>query len=91
MQYSLRSFAALGLSLFAFALGARAQTGNSGSIQGTVTDPSGGAIVGAKVEIVNVVSGYTRSTATGGDGTFRFANVPFNPYHMTVTIKMSKR
>jgi hypothetical protein len=85
MQYSLRSFAALGLSLFAFALGARAQTGNSGSIQGTVTDPSGGAIVGAKVEIVNVVSGYTRSTTTGGDGTFRFANVPFNPYHMTVT------
>jgi Carboxypeptidase regulatory-like domain/TonB-dependent Receptor Plug Domain len=85
MQYSLRSFAALGLSLFAFALAARAQTGNAGSILGTVADPSGGAIVGAKVEIVNVVSGYTRSTTTGGDGTFRFANVPFNPYHMTVT------
>jgi len=85
MHYGLRSFSVLALSLFLFVVGASAQGGNSGSIEGVVKDPSGGAIANATVEIVNVVSGYKRTAATSGDGTFRFTNVPFNPYHMTVT------
>jgi len=85
MYYGLRSFAVLALSLFLFVLGASAQGGNSGSIEGVVKDASGGAIVDATVEIADVVSGYTRATTTGGDGSFRFTNVPFNGYHMTVT------
>jgi len=62
-----------------------AQTGNSGSIEGTVLDPSGKTVANATVEISNVVSGFARTTNTAKDGTFRFTNVPFNPYHMTVT------
>ena len=85
MRYGLRSFFLFGLSLFLFAVGVSAQVGNSGSLEGVVKDSSGGAIAHATVEITNVVSGYTRATATGGDGTFRFTNVPFNPYHLTVT------
>jgi len=85
MHYSLRGFAVLAVSLLLFVFGAPAQIGNSGSIEGTVKDQSGGAIVNATVELTNVVSGYTRTMATSGDGTFRFTNVPFNPYHMTVT------
>ena len=50
-------------------------------------DPSGGAIVGATVEIAYGVSGYIRTTTTAADGTFRFTNVPFNSYHMTVSAK----
>jgi hypothetical protein len=50
-----------------------------------VKDPSGAAVANATVAITNVVSGYTRNTASGADGTFRFTNVPFNPYHLTVT------
>ncbi len=61
------------------------QSGNSGSIEGTVTDPSGAVIAGATVEITNPVSGYKRTAETGMDGTFRFSNVPFNPYHLTVS------
>ena len=57
----------------------------SGLIQGMVKDPSGAAVVGATVEITNPASGYTRTVTTGSDGTFTFTNVPFNPYHMTVT------
>src|SRR5271169_2130683 len=72
-------------SLLLSANGLRAQTGNSGSIEGVVKDPSGAAIAGAAVEILNPVSGYTRTTTTGVDGAFRFPNVPFNPYHLTVT------
>ena len=68
-----------------FSIAAQAQTGNSGSIQGTVKDPSGGAVVTATVEITNPVSSYRRSVTTGADGSFRFTNVPFNPYHLVVT------
>jgi hypothetical protein len=85
MRYGFRGFAVVGLSLFLFAFSTPAQIGNSGSIDGVVKDASGGAIVHATVEITQVVSGYTRTTTTAGDGTFRFTNVPFNPYHMTVT------
>ena len=59
--------------------------GNSGSIEGTVKDPSGSSIAGATVEITYSVSGFHRETTTGTDGAFRFTNIPFNPYHMVVT------
>ena len=39
----------------------------------------------ASVEIHNPVSQYDRSTTTDTSGNFNFDNVPFNPYHMTVT------
>src|SRR5438445_90563 len=75
----------LGLALF-FAVGpAKAQLGNSGSIDGVVKDPSGGVIAGAIAEISFPVTGYQRQTTTGSDGSFSFSNVPFNPYHLTVT------
>jgi hypothetical protein len=61
------------------------QVGNAGSIEGVVNDPSGGVIAGATVEISYGVSGYSRTVTTGPDGTFRFSNVPLNPYHITVT------
>src|SRR5258708_19140131 len=75
----------LGL-LVLFAAGpAKAQMGNSGSIEGVVKDPSGGVVVGATVEISYAVSGFHRETATGSDGSFKFTNVPFNSYHLAVT------
>ncbi|HKO03606.1 MAG TPA: TonB-dependent receptor [Candidatus Acidoferrales bacterium] len=63
---------------------ARAQSGNAGTIEGTVQDAAGAAIPGASVDIANPVSGYRRAATTGPDGTFRFTNVPFNPYHLVV-------
>ena len=87
MYSSFRTCILVGLSLFlcGFVFRASAQVGNSGSIEGTVKDPSGAAVPNATVEIVNVVSEYTRTTVTDANGAFRFTNVPFNPYHMTVT------
>jgi hypothetical protein len=69
------------------AVPARAQLGNSGSIEGVVKDPSGGAVANVTVEIWNPVSGYKRETTTGSDGSFRFTNVPFNPYHFVARAK----
>ena len=60
---------------------------NAGSISGVVTDPTGAVIPGATVSIENPVSQYTRSTTTDSAGHYGFSNIPFNPYHMTVTGK----
>ncbi len=62
----------------------RAQ-GNSGTIQGTVVDPSKAAVPGATVRVQNPVSAYATEVKTDTDGTFRIPNLPFNPYHLTVT------
>src|SRR6476661_4178869 len=59
--------------------------GNAGTIEGTVTDPSGAAIPKAAVELVNPVSGYTQSVTSNASGEFRLVNIPSNPYHLKVT------
>jgi Carboxypeptidase regulatory-like domain len=64
---------------------ASAQIGNSANVQGTVTDPSGAVVASATVDIHNPVSGYERTTTTDSAGSFNFPNVPFNPYHLSVT------
>ncbi|HYL63355.1 MAG TPA: TonB-dependent receptor [Candidatus Methylomirabilis sp.] len=66
---------------------ANAQTAGATTVEGTVTDPSGGIIPGATVEIKNPVSGYDHTASTDASGNFEFDNVPFNPYHLTVTMK----
>jgi len=58
---------------------------NSGVIQGTVTDPSKAAVPGAKVRIENPVSHHVDEVQTDTDGNFHIPNIPFNPYHLTVT------
>ncbi len=62
-----------------------AQTGNSSSITGTVVDPSGAVVANATVSIHNPVSGFEQSATTDASGNFSFQNVPFNPYHLSVT------
>ena len=58
---------------------------SSGSIHGTVADPTEAVIAGATVEIQNPVSHYSQTTKTDSQGNFAFANVPFNPYHVTAS------
>ncbi len=54
-------------------------------MQGTVTDPSGAVVANAAVTMHNPVSGFERAATTDAAGNFSFPNVPFNPYHLTVT------
>ena len=78
-------FAAL-VAVFYLTLGAVAHAqSNSSAISGTVLDPSGAVVVNASVEIHNPVSHFDRSTTTDPSGKFNFPNVPFNPYHLSVT------
>ena len=82
-----RSFMILIVFLGVLTLSAVVRAQGGASIVGTVTDPSGGVVVNAIVGIHNPVSGYERSTATDSSGNFNFPNVPFNPYHLSVTAK----
>jgi len=78
--------AALMLVSLSLALNVHAQSGgSSGSITGTVLDPTGAVVPNATVEINNPVSHYDRSTKTDASGNFSLTNIPFNPYHMTVS------
>ena len=65
----------------------KAQGGNSVNVGGTVTDQTGAVVPGATVTIHDPVSGFEESATTDASGNFTIPNVPFNPYHMTVTAK----
>lgn len=73
------------LTLFLPALGVAGQGLSSGTIRGTVLDPSGAAIQGASVEIQDPVTAYSRMVETDIQGTFELSEVPYNPYHFSVT------
>ena len=71
---------------WSMATDSRAQGGgNSVAVAGTVTDQAGAVIPNATVTIHNPVSGFEASATTDASGNFTIPNVPFNPYHMTVT------
>ncbi len=55
------------------------------SLQGTVTDPSGGAIANATVVVANDESKAERSTVTDARGEYRFQALPPGTYTLTVT------
>lgn len=75
----------LAIFSFAFITQVHAQSaGNSGSINGSIVDPTGAVVPHATVEIRNPVSGLDRTTTTDAAGKFTFTNIPFNPYHLTI-------
>jgi hypothetical protein len=76
---------ALSVLLIAAPVAAIAQSGNAGTISGSVADPSGALVPNASVEILNPVSQYSRTAITDKTGKFSFPNVPFNSYHLSVT------
>lgn len=56
----------------------------NGQIEGTITDQSGAAVAGAKVEIVNRGTGFTRNLTTDETGFYRFATLPLGAYDVRV-------
>src|SRR5208282_3861364 len=55
-----------------------------GRIRGTVTDESGGAIVGAKVTLINEGTNATREVQTSATGEYLFLEVPVGTYTVDV-------
>ena len=79
---AVRLFAAL-LCLFLLMPHAFAQF--SGSVQGTITDPSGAAIPGALVLLTDTGTQQGRATKSGRSGEYRFVSLP--PANYTVSVQ----
>src|SRR6476661_9279320 len=54
------------------------------AITGRVTDPSGGAVPGAKVTAIDTQRGTTWPTVTNGDGVYSLPRIPVGTYNVTV-------
>lgn len=54
------------------------------TLRGTVTDPSGAVIEGAKVTVTNEGTGFTRSMTTTSAGIYSFAELPVGSYRIQV-------
>ena len=55
-----------------------------GTILGTVTDPSGAVISGAKVTVKNAGTGLERTSETSADGSYSVPELPIGTYTVTV-------
>jgi hypothetical protein len=57
---------------------------DTGSITGTITDPSGAVVSGAKVTLTNEGTAASLSTTAGSDGGYRFSPVRIGSYKIEV-------
>ena len=75
------------LALLAFLLAAAAPAlaqSDRGSITGSVSDPGGAVVVGAKVTATNLDTGQVRETTTSSEGNYTLPELPADPYKVTV-------
>jgi hypothetical protein len=56
-----------------------------GRIYGTVTDPSGAVVSGAKVAVKNAATGLERDTVTSADGSYSVPELPIGTYTVNVS------
>ena len=54
------------------------------AIRGTVTDPTAGAVAGAKVTLTNENTGLTREGTTNAEGNYSFDDLPVGSYKVEV-------
>src|ERR1700681_3512672 len=66
--------------LFASSLSGQNATGR---ITGTVTDPSGAVIAGAKITVTNTGTGASRGTMTDKDGNYQVLDLPIGTYQVS--------
>jgi outer membrane receptor protein involved in Fe transport len=83
-MHALARFAAL-LTLLAVVSPRMFSQTETGSISGTVTDPSGAVVTGATVTAKNTATGAIRTTSTSSAGTYLISNLPPGPYQVSIS------
>lgn len=79
-----KSPAFLALIVAALLFPSLAQAQFRGSLRGTITDPNGGAIVGATVTLTNTSTNETLTSTTDENGIYQFNALAPAPYRLTV-------
>lgn len=74
----------LSWAAFSFAMSAFGQGITTGTVAGTVADPSAAVIVGAQLQLENASSGLTLKSVSIADGTFKFFDVPIGVYKVVI-------
>jgi hypothetical protein len=57
----------------------------TGTVQGTVADPSGAMITSAQIQLKSDTSGLNLSSRSGSDGSFKFFAVPIGTYKIAIS------
>src|ERR1700674_1374338 len=78
-------FTAAALACFALAMSGAAAGQATTSLRGTVTDPTGSAVAGARVVLANSESKTERSATTGDQGGYQFLFLLPGTYTLTVS------
>src|SRR6202451_709649 len=78
------SLSILAIAALTFAPIIAAQS-TGGRIRGTVSDPSGAAVVSAKVTLINEGTNVSRDVDTGSNGEYLLVEVPIGSYEIDVT------
>jgi len=73
----------MGLALFVFCGRLAGQAVNA-TLLGTVSDSSGAVVIGARVTITEMKTGFRRSGATNDSGNYEFAHLPSGHYEVAV-------
>ncbi len=63
----------------------RVRAQSTTSVRGTVTDPSGSAVVGATVDLTNPESKTERIVTTGAQGEYQFLFLPPGTYKLSIS------
>ncbi len=89
MKASLRNakalFIPIAVTLFAFIATAMQGQSAAGSLTGTVTDPTGAALLGAEVLLLEQNPSPELKTRTGSDGQFHFVGVAPGAFHLSIS------
>lgn len=85
-QHAYLAIALLVFSMYVVfsAIPAAAQAVSTGTVVGTVNDPSGAVISGANLTLTDKTTNTSRTTTTSDDGRFVFTSVPPGTYALTV-------
>jgi len=70
---------------FFFAVTVHAQVAGTGTIQGSVADPSGAVIAGASVTLTAASTREQQTTHTDNSGVYIFPNIPIGSYAVSVS------
>jgi Carboxypeptidase regulatory-like domain len=85
MKWSSAKFVFVLSFVFCLVMVCSVRAQNVGSLSGTVTDPSGAAVPGAKVTISDPGSGFSRTVQSDKNGEYSFAQLNPGTYRLEVT------